>query len=162
MMDLLPDHLRANRRRGVTLLELLVVVTLMGTLSTVVVTRYGRNIFGDMDARSEAHRLWIDLQHARSIAVRNGTTTSVLFAQASGKLTGYRIVEGPAGKQTVVGEPSVFGSDIRVTATSSTVQFTFEGHAASACQINVRGPNRSWVLHIVPLSGSVRISENQL
>ena len=81
MMDLQPGHLRTNRRRGVTLLELLVVVTLMGTLSTVVVTRYGRNIFSDMDARSEAHQLWLDLQHARSIAVRNGTAASVQFSQ---------------------------------------------------------------------------------
>lgn len=160
MMDLPPGHLRGNRRRGVTLLELLVVVTLMGTLSTVVVTRYGRDIFGDMGARIEAHHLWLDLQHAKSIAVRNGTPAAVVFAQASGKLTGYRLVEGPVGKQSIVGNPSVFSSDIQVTATSPTVQFTFEGHATNACQINVKGPNRSWVLSIVPLSGSVRISEN--
>ena len=67
MMDLPPGHRRANRRRGVTLLELLVVVTLMGTLSTVVVTRYGRDIFGDLGARSEAHRLSLDLQRAKSV-----------------------------------------------------------------------------------------------
>lgn len=160
MMDSPQSHLRANRRRGVSLLELLVVVTLMGTLSSVVVTRYGRDIFGDMGARSEAHGLWLDLQHAKAIAIRNGTTVSVIFDKVSnGQLSGYQIVEGIGSARAIVGEPSSFGSDINITANVSSVQFTFEGHATAACTIKLKGPNRSWRLDVVPLSGSVRISE---
>jgi prepilin-type N-terminal cleavage/methylation domain-containing protein len=160
MMDLPPDHLRANRRRGLTLLELLVVVTLMGTLSTVVVTRYGRDIFGDLGARSEAHRLWLDMQRAKSVAIRNGSMVSVIFEKGpSGQYSGYRLAEGPVEKQTVIGEPTQFGADINVTTTSSTIQFSFEGHASTACVVNLKGPNRSWGLTVVPLTGSVKISE---
>lgn len=159
-MDLRPSHRRANRRRGVTLLELLVVVTLMGTLSTVVVTRYGRDIFGDLGARSEAHRLWMDLQRAKSVAIRNGSTVSVIFEDGpSGQLNGYRLAEGPTGRQTLIDEPTQFSPNINVTSTSSTIQFTFEGHASAACVVNLKGPNRSWGLNVVPLTGSVKISE---
>jgi type II secretory pathway pseudopilin PulG len=143
-----------------TLLELLVVVTLMGTLSTVVVTRYGRDIFGDLGARSEAHRLWLDMQRAKSVAIRNGSMVSVIFDKGpSGQYSGYRLAEGPVEKQTVIGEPTQFGADINVTTTSSTIQFSFEGHASTACVVNLKGPNRSWGLTVVPLTGSVKISE---
>jgi type II secretory pathway pseudopilin PulG len=143
-----------------TLLELLVVVTLMGTLSTVVVTRYGRDIFGDLGARSEAHRLWLDMQRAKSVAIRNGSMVSVFFDKGpSGQYSGYRLAEGPVEKQTVIGEPTQFGADINVTTTSSTIQFSFEGHASTACVVNLKGPNRSWGLTVVPLTGSVKISE---
>lgn len=156
------EHYPANhRRRGVTLLELLVVVTLMGTLSTVVVTRYGRDIFGDLGARSEAHRLWIDLQHAQSTAIRNGTTASLVFIEASsGTVTGYRLLEQtPAGIKQTLGELTSFAREIRVTSSAPTVAFTFEGHARQACTIVLQGPNRSWELNVVPLSGAVDISE---
>ena len=160
-MDLPQSHLRTTRRRGVTLLELLVVVTLMGTLSTVVVTHYGRDIFSDMGARSDAHRLWLDMQHAKALAIRNGNSFSVVFQEGSGgSLAGYRIDERTAtGGQKTVGEPSTFSSDIRVTATATAVDFTFEGNATTACSVNLQGPNRTWALNVVPLSGSVRISE---
>lgn len=159
-MDLSKNHLQANRRRGVTLLELLVVVTLMGTLSTVVVTRYGRDIFGDIGARSDAQKLWMDLQHARGIAIRNGTEVSVIFEKSSsGNYSGYRVTERTGSRQVYVAEPSSFSSDINVTSTSASVQFTFEGHATTASTIKLKGPNRAWTLTVVPLSGSVRISE---
>ncbi len=141
-------------------MELLVVVTLMGTLSTVVVTRYGRDIFGDIGARSDAQKLWIDLQHARGIAIRNGTVVSVILEKGSnGRYSGYRIAEGTGSRQVDVAEPSQFGSDINVTATAASVQFNFEGHATSTSTFHLKGPNRSWTLTVVPLSGSVRISE---
>ncbi len=160
MMDFPPDHLRANRRRGVTLLELLVVVTLMGTLSTVVVTRYGRDIFGDLGARSEAHRLSLDMQRAKSVAIRNGSTVSVIFEKGpNGQYSGYRLTERQAGKQVVIAGPTQFGPDINVTTTSPSIRFSFEGHASTACVVNLKGPNRSWALTVVPLTGAVRISE---
>jgi prepilin-type N-terminal cleavage/methylation domain-containing protein len=159
-MDFSQSHLRAARRRGVTLLELLVVVTLMGTLSTVVVTRYGRDIFGDIGARSDAQKLWMDLQHARGVAIRNGTVVSVSFEKSSsGQYSGYKITEKFGSRQIDVSELTKFGSDIVVTPTSANVQFTFEGHATSASTIKLKGPSRAWTLTIVPLSGSVRISE---
>lgn len=161
MMESSTNHQTAQRRRGVTLLELLVVVTLMGTLSTVVVSRYGRDIFGDLGARSEAHRLWLDLQQAQTQAIRNGTSASVAFLKASsGSITGYRLTEQtPAGIVQTVSDVTSFGSDIRVTSSSSTVDFTFEGHARQPCSISLQGPNRSWELTVVPLSGAVNISE---
>ena len=161
MMRLSKSNSRMRRRRGVTLLELLVVVTLMGTLSTVVVTRYGRDIFGDMGARSDAHRLWLDLQRAKSLAIRNGTSCSIVFDKASnGKLAGYKLLEeSTTSLQKAVVEVTAFTSELKVSTSTPSVEFTFEGHATTASTITLQGPNRSWVLNVVPLSGAVNISE---
>ena len=132
----------------------------MGTLSTVVVTRYGRDIFGDIGARSDAQKLWMDLQHARGIAIRNGTEVSVIFEKSSsGNYSGYRVTERTGSRHVDVAEPSSFSSDINFTSTSASVQFNFEGHATNASAIKLKGPHRAWTLTVVPLSGSVRISE---
>lgn len=159
-------HPAVHRRRGVTLLELLVVVTLMGILSSVVVSRYGRDIFGDLGARSDAHQLWMDMQRTKTLAIRSGVEHSVVFSRASGGvLTGYQVVEGTAvdamagSSVTVIGEPVVFSDDIVATGTPDVVEFNFEGQASAACSVSLTGPNRSWRLSVIPLSGSVTVTE---
>jgi prepilin-type N-terminal cleavage/methylation domain-containing protein len=154
------------RRRGVTLLELLVVVTLMGILSSVVVSRYGRDIFGDFGARSEAQQLWLDLEAGRRMAIRSGKEHSIVFSgPVNGSWTGYDIVEGTSaeartGKGTSVsGDPRVFPKELVVDGGVKAVSFSFEGHASEAAQWRLTGPNRSWQVRLVPLSGAATVSE---
>ncbi len=154
------------RRRGVTLLELLVVVTLMGVLSSVVMTRYGRDVFGDFGARSEAHQLWIDLEVTRRLSIRTGKAhTLVMTGPAAGPWVGYDVVEGGlsdarAGKgASQPGFPRQFPDELVVTGNRQAVDFSFEGHASGAGEWLLSGPHRSWSVRVVPLSGAASTSE---
>ncbi|MHC4876512.1 MAG: GspH/FimT family pseudopilin [Planctomycetota bacterium] len=156
---------RNLQRRGVTLLELLVVVTLVGILSTAVVGRYGRAIFGDFGARTEAHQLWLDMQRARREAIRTGMPHTVhLTGTKSGPWSGYRIVAGTAqdaaaGRGATIGEPRVFAEEMNVTGDASTIEFNFEGQADRAAMLRLRGPHRGWQVQVLPLIGSVTVTE---
>ena len=156
----------AVRRRGVTLLELLVVVTLMGILSSVVVSRYGRDVFGDFGARSEAQHLWIDLEAARRMAIRSGSEYSLIMTgTGTGPWTGYDIVSGApldarGGKGvSQTGAPRVFPAELVVSGGVKVVGFSFEGHASEAAEWTLTGPNRTWRVRLVPLSGAASVSE---
>ena len=156
---------RHSQRRGVTLLELLVVVTLVGILSTAVVGRYGRAVFGDFGARTEGHQMWLDMQRARREAIRTGVPHTVhLMGASGGRWTGYRIVAGTAeqaaaGGGVTLGEPRVFAEELHVTGDSSTVEFDFEGQADRAVQLQLQGPHRQWQVRVLPLIGSVTVTE---
>lgn len=154
-----------RHRRGVTLLELLVVVTLTGILSTAVIGRYGRAVFGDFGARTEAHQLWIDLQLARREAIRTGEPhTLLLTGPASGPWTGYEIVTGTAedaraGRGTSITEPRTFPAEMSAEGDSATIEFDFEGHASRAVTLLLRGPHRRWKVQVLPLVGAVSVTE---
>jgi|GEM_PF-1673273 len=155
-----------RQRRGVTLLELLVVVTLTGILSTAVVGRYGRSIFGDIGARTEAHQLWLDMQRARREAIRSGTPHTILMSgSASGPWSGYQIVAGSAadarsGRGSAVSEPRTFPEELSATGDSPTVEFNFEGQADRPVTLQLTGPHRSWRVQVLPLIGSVTVTES--
>ncbi|MBI1313879.1 prepilin-type N-terminal cleavage/methylation domain-containing protein [bacterium] len=157
---------RSPQRRGVTLLELLVVVTLVGILSTAVVGRYGRAVFGDFGARTEAHQLWLDIQLARREAIRTGLPYTVLMTGSSaGSWTGYEIVAGSSaearsGRGETIGEPRIFPTEMTASGDSATVEFNFEGQADRAVTLQLRGPHRSWQVQVLPLIGSVIVTEN--
>ena len=159
-MILAAAHSEIRRRRGVSLLELLVVVSLMGVLSSTVVMRYGRDIFGDFGARNDAHQLWLDLQLARRMAIRTGQVHSVVCdGPASGPWTGTKIVQGNSPNGPAVGESRRFPPEIHVSGTAAVIQFNFEGQAAQSHSIRLDGPNRSWSIQIVPLSGAITVKE---
>ena len=56
---------RRTHRSGLSLIELLVVVTLLGVFATAALMRFGRDTFGDTGARSEARLLSLAMLHAR-------------------------------------------------------------------------------------------------
>lgn len=148
-----------TRRRGVTLLELLVVVSLMGILSTVVVSRYGRQLFGDFGARGDAHKLWMDLQLTRRLSIRTGRNHQLQFDGSAGRWTGYRIVEvnGVAARSELPAR--TFTPDIHVTCPARAVEFTFEGSSTASTVVQLKGPNRQWRVETGALSGLVTVTE---
>jgi prepilin-type N-terminal cleavage/methylation domain-containing protein len=162
------DHQPATQiqqRRGVTLLELLVVVTLVGILSTAVVGRYGRAVFGDFGARTEAHQLWLDMQLARREAIRTGSPHTILMTGSSrGPWTGYQVVTGSAtearsGRGSTIGEARTFPEELSASGDSPTVEFSFAGQADRAVTLQLQGPHRSWRVQVLPLIGSVTVTE---
>ena len=122
---------RRHKRRGVTLLELLVVVFFIGVLAAVAIGRLGKTALGDFGAEGDARRLSLDLAQARRAA----------------------------GGDVAVDEYRGFPSQAVVTVSHGQAEFNFEGQALAAYQITLAGPNRTWQADVVPVTGAVRISE---
>jgi len=137
-------------------LELLVVVTLMGILSTVIVSRVGRAFMGDLNSQGDAHRLWLDMQYARRLAIKNGRSCCLSFNGTAA--TSYRVllgsaVEVSAGTASQVDDTRVFGTGISAAPNSTVFEFDFEGHAAGSYSVLLTAPDQRWQVSVVPLSG---------
>lgn len=145
------------RRRGVSLLELIVVVSLMGILSSVIVSRYGRSTLGDLGSQGDAHRLWLDMQYARRIAIKNGQSCCISFTGGS-QTAGYQLLLGSAsdvagGIATQVEQARVFSTDMTAAPSATVFEFDFEGHAAASYSVTLTAPDQRWQVAVVPLSG---------
>lgn len=149
-------------RRGVSLLELLAVVTLMGILSSVVMARYGRDVFGNVGARAAAQELTGQLQIAQQLAIKTGINHSVEFAGTSSGGFGTATIVSWAGNGksgTPVSDPYAFPSDVTVTSSSTGIQFNFEGQATAASTVTCSGKDRKWQVSVVPISGAITSAE---
>ncbi len=157
-----PHSHRTHRRSGVSLLELLAVVTLMGILSTVIVSRVGRSFVGDINSQGDAHRVWLDMQYARRLAIKNGQASCVVFNAAPAN--SYRVMLGTAvevatGRATQMGDARVFGSDMTVSPSATVFEFSFEGHASANYSVLMTAPDQRWQVSVVPLSGLATVQK---
>jgi len=144
-----------NQRRGVTLLELLVVVTLMGIFSTVVTMRFGRTLFAEFGTQSESRRISLAMLHAQRAAITTGANHYVEFDGTTA--TTFQVVRttGP----TVVDGPTDLSSDITVTVSHTQMVFNFEGQALAAYVVDLVGVNRSWQIAVVPVTGAITVTD---
>ncbi|MBM3999566.1 MAG: prepilin-type N-terminal cleavage/methylation domain-containing protein [Planctomycetes bacterium] len=152
-------HRRQPRRRGVSLLELLVVVTLMGIFASVAAARFGPTLFGDFGSRSDARRVSLDLLRAQRAAIMTGDNHFLEFTTQGGKTTGYqirRVVESGSEPADAFRE---FTKEVAVTVSHPRAEFNFEGQALAAYQVRLAGKNRSWSVTVVPVNGAVRVVE---
>lgn len=153
----------SSRRCGVSLIEMLIVVTLMGILSSVIVSRYGRTVLGDISSQGDAHRLWLDLQYARRAAIKNGQSCCVVFTGGTSP-TGYQLMLGTSaevasGLGTTVDVPRQLSSDITVSASTAVFEFDFEGHAAGSYTLLLTAPDQRWQVQVVSLTGIATIKK---
>ena len=49
--------------------------------------------------------------------------------------------------------------DVTVTSVQTTLEFDFEGAALASYLINVAGPDRSWTVSVIPVTGAIQVAE---
>src|SRR5690348_16459018 len=77
--------------RGFSLLELLAVMTLLGVLAAVGVSRMDRGTLLNVGAQGDARRVALDLHQARRRAISTGDNHFVRFSLTSGKATSFTV-----------------------------------------------------------------------
>lgn len=145
---------RTNERRGVTLLELLAVVTLLGIFASITMMRFGRSIFADFGARGETRAISLALLEAQRGAIKTGDNHYVQFDATNAKSfsvlrvmdTGDRLVDGP----------HALAADTVVTVSTTRMEFTFEGQALGDYNITLDGENWIWQLNVIQINGSLQ------
>lgn len=147
------------QRRGVSLLELIAVVALMGILFAAGTVRLGPNAANDMSARAAARLLATDLQHMKRRAITTGDDHYVEFTTQGSTITGYQMYHNSGSPETV-DDLREFPSGLTVTSADSQLTFDFEGAASAAYDVTLAGPNRSMSVQVVPVTGAVIVTEN--
>ncbi len=147
---------RKSHRRGMSLLELIAVVTLMGVFAAVAIARLGPTIFGDIGSQTDARRVGLALLQAKRRAITAGNNHGVLFQNdAGGKLTYSVVAIDSFGGTTVVDGPFSFSQNVTPSVSQSTMSFTFEGQASAPYTVDLVGPHKSWRISVVPISGAL-------
>ncbi len=149
---------KRNRRPGVTLLELVMVVTVRGILAAVGATRFGNSVNANFGSNGEARTISLAMLRARRIAITTGDNHFIQF-DAANPATQYSLMRRTGGGPVLVEGPFVFNDGVTVVASTTEMDFNFEGEAAGAYQIDFIGKGRDWRLNVVPITGAVSVAE---
>ena len=148
---------RTIQRRGVTLLELLAVVTLLGIFAAVAITRYGRSVFGDFGSQAGARTLSLALLQTQRTAITSGDNHFLEFNAATA--TSYSLQQRTGTGTVLIDGPHDLSSDMQVVVSHTVMEFTFEGQALAPYVITIAGENREWQVDVIPISGAIRVTE---
>jgi prepilin-type N-terminal cleavage/methylation domain-containing protein len=149
----------ARSRRGVTLLELLIVMTLIGIFASTVAMRFGRSLFAEFGSQGVARELSLALLACQRTSITSGDDHYVEFLSSGGKITRYQIVRDVSGTPTIVDGPKNISSDVTVAASHTTMRYSFEGSASAAYWITITGLNRVWRIDVIPISGAISVTQ---
>ncbi len=149
------------QRRGLTLLELLAVVTIVGIIAAVVTARVGRSIFAEFGAGAVAREISLDLLACQRAAIATGDDHFLRFEVTGGEVDSYRMMRDTGSADVAVNEVKAVPNEVTVTITapSNDMTFRFEGQANAAYVIDTVGESRSYRVSVVPVTGAIRVVE---
>lgn len=148
----------ARARAGLSLLELLAVMTLLGVFTALAAARFGQSAQKNFAAQGDSRRLALDLVQCQRRAIATGANHYLELADSGGNKTGYTVYRrtGPSAG-TVVDGPREFSQAETVTCAASQLEFTFDGSALGAYTVTFAGPNRTRTVTVVAATGAVRV-----
>ena len=139
---------------GMTLVEVLLVVVLIGIMSAVVITRLGSGGVGRPGVKASARRLALDLRHARSLAITEGINHYVSFDPQ-----GYTIFRRAGGSDVAVESYRTFPKGVAVSVSAGTAEFDPTGAALAAFQCDVVGSGVTYRVQVIVATGTTTVSE---
>ena len=152
--------LNHQRRRGYSLLELVVVVTLLGVFASAAFMRVGRDVFGDTGARSQARIVSLALLQAQRAAIRTGDRHGMLIQGTPSTVTSWSIVQRHQDNSTtVVDGPHEVAEELTMSTKQTEIWFDFEGNGAQMFEITFAGPNRTYEIRVEPMTRMIRAHE---
>ena len=146
-----------NERRGVTLLELLAVVIILGIVGSIAISRFGRTVFGNFGSQAESRAISLALLHAKRASVVTGDNHYVLFDGTTA--TSYSLFRVDGGGDELIDGPHAFSDDVSIAVSTTRMEFTFEGQTLGDYTINLTGDNAAWQISVTQINGSVLVTE---
>ncbi len=160
--DPIEDPLMARRdipRRAMSLLELIVVVAILGLVGVASISRYGHSAIGNGGAEGFARKLSLALVHARRSTISTGENHFLQLSPSSGNVTSFALFRRTGSGDVQVDETRSVPQGVTVTSAATVLEFDFEGSALAGYSVSIAGPDRSWNVAVVILTGTVRVSE---
>ena len=151
---------RVRCRRALTLIELIVVITLLGVFASAVMMRLGASVFADTGARIEARLMSNALLRSQRAAIQTGDTHGLIFHGPHSSVTGWSIFQRrPDGTRVTIEPTHHFASEVDVSTNHAEVEFDFEGNGTTTFHAKLTGPNRAYEVHVEPLTRMIRTRE---
>lgn len=150
------DHMapRASARPAMTLFELIAVVSIIGIVSALAVTRYSSTTLADIGATGFARRVALDCGQARRRAIATGNNHLLRFTLAGGNATDYAIYAKVGSAYTPVDDVHTVPANVTVTTGGVTdVEFQFTGEAVASYTISITSPDRAKTVTIPQVTG---------
>ena len=159
-----PDPGRRRRsvpdRRGVSLLELALVVVLIGIFTAVAANR-SDGAFEDVQVRTQARTVAGLLRTARRRAILTGRDSGLRYVRTGTRISAVVPVERVGAALVDTDDPVAVPDDIKAFTSATDATFDFEGLGPAAGHaVNFVGPNRNWDIYIPPSSSAVRVFES--
>jgi prepilin-type N-terminal cleavage/methylation domain-containing protein len=149
----LPSGLKPEARaRAMTLVELIMVVTVVGILSAVAVMRVGPERLGRPGVRAFARQLGVDLRYARSLAVTEGTNHYVGFDSS-----GYSVYRRETPTDVAVDNYRKIPSGISGSMSAWNFEFEPTGAALAAYQCTLSVPGLSYRIRVRIVTGTITV-----
>lgn len=151
---------RESSRRAISLLEITIVVAILSLLTIASISRYGHDAMGNGGAEGFARKLTLSLMHARRSTISTGENHYLQLTSSGGSVISYALIRRAGGGDIQVDQTWTVPQDVTATSADSILEFDFEGSALSSYSVTVAGPDRSWTVSVVMLTGTVQIVEN--
>ena len=150
---------RSDSRRAMSLLELTIVVAILGLLAVASITRYGHSAIGNGGAEGLARKLALALTHARRSSISTGENHFLQLTTVGGSVTSFALFRRTGTGNIQVDETRTVPQGVTMSSTSTELEFDFDGSALAGYSVSIAGPNRSWDVSVVILTGAVIVSE---
>ncbi len=142
-----------------SLLELAIVGVMLALLALAGISRFGHNTLANGRAEGFARQLSLALAHARRGTISTGDNHYLQLSPASGNVTSFVLMRRDAGGDEQVDQIRTVPQDVTVTSALKELEFDFDGTALAAYSISIAGPDRSWNVTVVPLTGVSEVTE---
>jgi type II secretory pathway pseudopilin PulG len=155
----LPMARRESSRRAMSLLELTAVVGILALVTLASISRFGYKALATGGAEGFSKTLSLALSHARRATISTGENHYLQLSPASGNVTSFVLTRRTSGGDQVVDQVRSVPQDVTVTSSLRVLEFDFDGTALAAYSVSIAGPERSWSVAVVPLTGAAETTE---
>ncbi|TWT66300.1 hypothetical protein Pla123a_46940 [Posidoniimonas polymericola] len=111
-------------RRAFSLLEMMLVLAVLGLLSTMAVTRFGHGALAVTDGEGLARQLTLDLRQARRRTITTGVDHYVQFNRSGGAVVGFVLCRSGGDPED---DTRPIPAGLTVATASDTWTFGFDG-----------------------------------
>jgi prepilin-type N-terminal cleavage/methylation domain-containing protein len=143
-----------RNRSGMTLMEIVAVVMIIGIMAAMAATRFGTNAVADVDASGFARRVALDCLQARRRAISTGNDHLLRFTLVGGKATQYVLYSKSGATLTQMDDVHTVPANVTVTtAGTNDMEFAFTGSALAAYTITIASADRTKTVTVPMATG---------
>lgn len=147
-----------NHRRGLSLVELLATVVILGIVASAGIALMRLESAGNHGAQTTANTLAMDLQYARRQAITTGDEHYLALNYTGSYITSYVVTRNGVG---AIDSVRTIPEDVQLTIDPEAKQapsFTFEGQATSSYDFNLQASGLKQQVSVIATTGRATVN----